>query len=198
MLDKDIPEPQVLDPEEMGQQPQDFEAESNEVVGGGLLVDSPELGSLENSDVLAVAEELCEESPASESNDSERREQQRRKNDRRQRGGAEGTRDLMLCDVPERAVRVAARLREHLIGLVEIEVIDQKLRFLLDWTGESLMVSEGEKPEASDCTITLGSEVLQQIERGVVNPQIAMLSHRIEVKGRMDMAVYVFNLIASE
>ena len=58
---------------------------------------------------------------------------------------------------------------------------------------------EGTSPSTKvelDCYISLNDRDVYRIYRGDLNPQIAMLSDKIEVGGKLSFAVYFFNLIA--
>ena len=47
-----------------------------------------------------------------------------------------------------------------------------------------------------DCFISLSEPDFIEIARGELNPQIAMVSEKIDVDGKADLAMYVFNLIS--
>jgi len=49
----------------------------------------------------------------------------------------------------------------------------------------------------SDCTVDLSENHLEQILDGDLNPQVAMLSEKLRVQGKLSLAVYFFNVFDS-
>lgn len=102
--------------------------------------------------------------------------------------------EFVLTELSER-VRVAnSRLRAQLTGTILLELTRSGKKFLFDWNTDafSLVPTEG---APADCIIRLREETLQRISLGELNPQIAMLSDKIEVSGRLSLAIYFFNLV---
>jgi hypothetical protein len=116
-------------------------------------------------------------------------------------------RDLFLEEVGGRSDRVEPTLKSQLLGTVVVEVTGNKGRYLIDGRGDSITVSEFQEtpqlrkseqdpPTAIDCVVRLSEPHLFQVRSGELNPQLAMLSEKIRVEGRIGLAVYLFNLIA--
>lgn len=78
------------------------------------------------------------------------------------------------------------RLRGHLAGNIRIEISDKRKQFEFPWGVQGAEV---------DCTIKLTENSLRRILDGELNPQIGMLSDKIKVKGRAELAMYFFNII---
>lgn len=87
-----------------------------------------------------------------------------------------------------------ARLRAQLTGSILIELTPSGKKFIFDWSGDNLTFGPCDGGQA-DCTIRLSGESLVRIAKGELNPQIAMLSDKLEVSGRLSLAIYFFNLI---
>ncbi len=101
--------------------------------------------------------------------------------------------DLILNELPLRAAKANDLLKSKLKGKIAIKVSGEKFSF--DWTSAQVTVKSGTL-EACDTEIEISSQDLMRISSGLVNPQIAMLSERIKVKGNPEFAIYLFNLIA--
>lgn len=113
---------------------------------------------------------------------------------RRQQKPATDTVEGLFEDVAARRGREGdSKLRSQLSGPIRFSILDRKQDFLIDWTGKDLSIQKDSKAPA-DCSIALSSDDLLSIARGRLNPQIAMLSHKVKVEGKMELAVYVFNL----
>ena len=111
------------------------------------------------------------------------------------RARARSAKELLLEIVPRRSEGAAEKLRLHLAGKIRLVLTDLRESYLLNWTSGNLQCSVSESEEA-DCSITLTERELLNIHHGDLNPQIAMLSHRVKVEGKIEHAIYVFNLIA--
>lgn len=116
-------------------------------------------------------------------------------------------RDVVCEELPARASRAKVRLRPYLAGTLVIELTNLGEKFLFDWRGEEPKVSPIEGPvqlaqgESSDsssveCIVSLSEQNLMAVRSGDLNPQLAMLSDKIKVKGKVGPAVYLFNLVA--
>jgi len=68
---------------------------------------------------------------------------------------------------------------------------DQAL--LIDGTGEENKVT-AEDAEA-DCTITTSLEILQKLQKGELNPMMAVMSGKIKISGDMGLAMKLQSLI---
>lgn len=118
------------------------------------------------------------------------------------RSGKRSAREVLLEDLSERSTKASISLRNNLKGTVLLE-LDQKEQFLFEWQDNKGVVKEltnsnasGSAPQTPDCIIKLLSSDLLRIVSGTLNPQIAMLSHKINVTGKAELAVYFFNLLA--
>jgi SCP-2 sterol transfer family len=116
-------------------------------------------------------------------------------------------RDLFIEEVGARSDRVEPTLKAQLLGTIVVEVSGNKGRYLIDGRGDTLKVSEFQEtpqlrkseqdpPTTIDCVVRLSEPHLFQVRSGELNPQLAMLSEKIRVEGRIGLAVYLFNLIA--
>ena len=126
----------------------------------------------------------------------------------RERGASSGDRkrassakELLLSQVTTRAQSANARLRENLAGSVLIRIKganpaqDQiKERYIFDWKGETSSVVTTDS-DSAECVVTISELILLKINSGEINPQVAMLSDKIQVSGKISLAIYFFNLI---
>lgn len=108
--------------------------------------------------------------------------------------------ELLLGYVNERMGRANPRLRASLTGLVRIDVTDVKPSnnietYMYDGTKETPKLAQNAS-ENFGCSIRLSETNLLRVARGELNPQVAMLSGKIQVKGELGLAVYFFNLVA--
>ena len=84
-------------------------------------------------------------------------------------------------------------MKSHLAGTIRLDIVDEKLSYYFNWSSDGFNIKEDLK-EKADCTIELNKNELLGIAFGDLNAQIAMLSEKISVKGKMDLAIYFFNL----
>lgn len=103
--------------------------------------------------------------------------------------------ELILAAIPERARYAGPNLRGHLTGKVRFLIGPSGKAFTVDWTSDEIKTAQSDDPDAA-CTIELSEADLMRIAAGELNPQVAMLSHKVRVQGNADHAIYVFNLIA--
>lgn len=106
---------------------------------------------------------------------------------------------LLTETVLANARRDHAKLRPYLTCKILFNITDSRKSYLFDWTAEELKSEELSSPaeeNAADCTISLSDSTLSRIASGDINPQIAMLSNKVQISGKVTFAVYVFNLIA--
>jgi putative sterol carrier protein len=69
--------------------------------------------------------------------------------------------------------------------------------YIIDLRTDKLIVlkrSEVKEELKYDCTIRIKRYDIEELIVGELNPQIAMLSHKIQITGSMNMAMYFFNL----
>jgi hypothetical protein len=116
-------------------------------------------------------------------------------------------RDVVCEELPARASRAKTRLRPYLTGTLVIELTNLGEKFLFDWRGDEpkvtpvegpIQLAQGDPADASnvDCVVSLTEQNLMSVRSGDLNPQLAMLSDKIKVKGKVAPAVYLFNLVA--
>jgi hypothetical protein len=106
----------------------------------------------------------------------------------------------VLDYIPERIHSLPPRLHENLLGVVAVEVTDNtlvnvKYRRYVDWRSEKIICSELYEG-VPDTTVTVSEHVLMEISRGNLNPQIALVSNRVRVSGKVGFGIYFFNLIS--
>ena len=101
--------------------------------------------------------------------------------------------------IPNRAGRLGERLHAALRGKILVTLQDSGHNYLLDWSGDALSSTAAADAAqcVHDCRISLRENDLLAVANGELNPQIGMLSHKISVSGRSDLAVYFFNILAS-
>ena len=91
-------------------------------------------------------------------------------------------------------IETLERLHTCIPGTVQFYMKGSKERFIVDGSGKEIKVIDGLVNEP-DCTITIEAQDMLGIADGILNPQIAMLSEKIQVKGNSGLAMYVFNLL---
>jgi putative sterol carrier protein len=101
---------------------------------------------------------------------------------------------IFLAVVP-RSAEYNQRLRVNLPAPILFRIKDGTQVFTIDWTLEKINVTKEIHPNPA-CTISIKKDHLLSIAKGDLNPQVAMLSDKIEIEGQIGLAVYVFNLIA--
>lgn len=146
---------------------------------------------------LAADQGELEELDASEAAEGEAAESRRPPQFRRD-GFSSGA-EFLTSEIPLRAQHSNPRLRANLVGSVLVRLTNTNQRFLFDWSSEQLstgMIAGGAPEKQPDCTINLSDGNLLRVVSGDLNPQIAMLSDKIQVEGRLSLAVYFFNLVA--
>lgn len=121
-----------------------------------------------------------------------REESQSRNNDSRR--AQLSLQDVLGDPLKGRARNADPKLRAQLVGSIVIRFTNSGQRYLFDWTTDELKLGPTES-ENADCVISISEINLLKIASGELNPQIAMLSDKINVKGRLSLAIYWFNLI---
>jgi len=104
--------------------------------------------------------------------------------------------ELLEQEVPVRASASGDNLRVSLAGSVVVQLEGSKTRHVFDWSSAELKADVTEQDKKGDCLIRLSEENLMRISRGELNPQISMLTNKIKVEGKNELAIYFFNLIA--
>ncbi len=110
------------------------------------------------------------------------------------RGEIKSARDLFGEEICNRARNAHQGLKSHLSGKILVSV-NGKESYLFDWSGDQPRCTQASGSDA-DCKIELSEDDLLKLCSGNLNPQIAMLSDKVNIAGRGDMAVYFFNLLA--
>ena len=100
---------------------------------------------------------------------------------------------LFFKTLKRNAPRREAKLRKHLAAPIEFRLKDSLAAYVVDWSKEELVVSS-EPAKDPVCSIELSEQHLLEIAAGQLNPQVAMLSEKIGIKGDKATAMYAFNL----
>lgn len=101
---------------------------------------------------------------------------------------------LLMVDIPSRVEGAEEKLKATLRGTIALELYDVGKELRYDFVGGGAKVEEGRDLKA-DCRIRISKGHLEKVASGKLNPQIAMLSDKILVSGRAELAVYFFNLV---
>lgn len=120
--------------------------------------------------------------------------------------------DVLSEELPYRAEKAAVRLKPFLTARVVFEVSDSGDKYLFEWAEQGPKVSNlGKKASVKvnedemsvednslrvDTIICLSERSIMAIRSGDLNPQIGMLTDKIQVSGQISPAVYIFNVIA--
>lgn len=149
----------------------------------------------DNDDTFEDDEDMA--SGASESDapgaDSQKGGEQRKEREERRR--FDSAKELLTDELRRRASNANPKLRAQLLGSVLVQMRGTNERYLFDWTTEDLRVEQVQSGTA-DCSIKISEDNLLKIASGDLNPQIGMLSDKIQIEGQLALAVYFFNLIA--
>lgn len=100
---------------------------------------------------------------------------------------------LLFNDMVRHSESMGANLKSHLNEPIELRVGAEKV--YVDWSGSKLAVAR-ELKETPACQIQISKPDLMKIKSGSLNPQIAIISNRIQVTGSTGLAIYFFNLLA--
>lgn len=74
-----------------------------------------------------------------------------------------------------------------------LKFVVDKHTLVVDGTGATNTVSAGD--QETDCSITVSSEVLEQLRDGSLNPMMAVMSGKIKIAGDMGLAMKVQSLM---
>ena len=147
----------------------------------------------------AVDSEQLEDPLLTEDESDGEPEDQKAQPEPSRRGKPRDAKQLMLVEVKERAFRANERLRAQLTGSIVLDIKDKNQKFLFDWRADKPIIEELSAPPAAgadECTIHLSQSDFLRIASGELNPQVAMLSHKVSVEGKLNLAVYFFNLVS--
>ena len=102
--------------------------------------------------------------------------------------------EFLTKDLIERAKGSSEQLRNFLKGTISIEFRDGK-KFFFVCGSDGLSLTQ-ESDSDAECKVILDSKDFEQLVKGYLNPQIGMLSDKIRVTGKTDLALYFFNLVS--
>ncbi|RMD83698.1 MAG: hypothetical protein D6808_08255 [Candidatus Dadabacteria bacterium] len=103
---------------------------------------------------------------------------------------------VILEEAIHRTERASDHLRSKLRGRLKITVSDTG-EYIFDWSenrAHAYKLDGNDSPEV-DASITLSEETLVRIAEGSLNPQICLLSEKINIEGSPELPIYFFNLI---
>ena len=140
-------------------------------------------------------EEAEPDSEDAKQDEAQRSSRSRRMNPKR----VETAREVFVDLLPSCANSAGSNLRDLLKTKISVEVRGQAT-YLVDWSQDDMQVEEiGESTKTDDScktSIVLDESTLLGICHGQINPQVAMLSDKVLVRGNAEPAVYLFNLFA--
>lgn len=135
---------------------------------------------------------------AEEDQDEEKQEAEENRRARKPRGGWRAIEDVFSEGLENFSFRLNPNLSMHMAGKILVSLNDQKRSYVISVSGTSITSEEIKKGSGStgsyDCEILLSERDFLDLVNGGLNPQVAMLSERVQVAGRLDAAVYLFNL----
>lgn len=153
-----------------------------------------------------------DEVPESEALDSECDEEEPDAHPEPSRKRIETSGDVLMEELPYRADKAAARLKPFLTARVVFEISNTGDKYLFEWAEQGPRVSqlgtdaavsvdgegavEDKAPHRVDTIIRLSERSVMAIRSGDLNPQVGMLTDKIQVSGQIAPAVYIFNVIA--
>lgn len=114
--------------------------------------------------------------------------------DERGRRGWSNARQFLEEEVQRRAEKCSQRLRQHLAGTVLLRLKNSGEKYYFQWSTDEFKFSPQELAPP-DCTIELSEKDLLKIGNGDLNAQVAMLSDKVQVDGKAELAIYFFNLM---
>lgn len=110
------------------------------------------------------------------------------------RGKPKSAEELILQELPVRAAQAHDLLRSKLKGKIQLKIRGGS-SYHLDWSSKEFIAKKNHAAQA-DTTIEIEERELLKILNGGLNPQIGMLSEKINVSGNPEIAIYFFNLIS--
>jgi SCP-2 sterol transfer family len=113
---------------------------------------------------------------------------------------------FLLDALPDRMRKEGMTLTPHFVGGILLKFSDTQEQYRCEWGPDAMTVTrsesrrEGEEHEGVkselECVLETKTLHLLRIAQGDLNPQLAMLSGKIKVSGKIEPAVYFFNLVA--
>jgi putative sterol carrier protein len=122
-------------------------------------------------------------------------QQQRQAEQERSMRRPTNAREVLTQFVPNRSERADEKLRAHLVGKILVRIEGTSEEYLFELNKGRAQVQEISSPSA-DCAIRVSEANLMRLVAGELNPQIAMLSGKVKIEGKAELAIYFFNLIA--
>lgn len=129
--------------------------------------------------------------------DGQETEEQQQKQAEQERSVRRPTnaREVLTQFVANRSERADEKLRSHLVGKIMVRVEGTSEQYLFELIKGRAQVQE-DSSSSADCTIRVSEANLMRVVAGELNPQIAMLSGKIKIEGKAELAIYFFNLVA--
>ena len=113
------------------------------------------------------------------------------------RSRPKNAKELFEEAIPERAKFAGPNLRAQLKSKIRFSLKPSGTSYLVDCT-EDVVKCVVDSETTAESKIALTEADLMRIVSGELNPQIAMLSHKVQIEGNPNLAMYVFNLIAPQ
>jgi putative sterol carrier protein len=126
--------------------------------------------------------------------ESEEQQQKQAEHERSMRRPT-NAREVLTQFIPNRSERTDEKLRAHLVGKISVRIEGTSEEYLFELNKGRAQVQEISSPSA-DCTIRVSEANLMRLVAGELNPQIAMLSGKVKIEGKAELAIYFFNLVA--
>lgn len=106
--------------------------------------------------------------------------------------------DFLNVELTSRLVNAPDRLMNQMAGSILLQLAGDGSYLVNGMSREIRALEGGAEPalENYDCSVQLSARDFLMIANGKVNPQIAMLSEKVKISGKVPLAVYLFNLIA--
>lgn len=163
---------------------------------GGVATDE---GDGEDDQVLTINADAgaAKEGEFADEDDDSRENERQEKSLEQERSMRRPTnaREVLTQFVPNRSERADDKLRSHLVGKIAISIEGPNEAYLFEWQSGRASVREESAPSA-ECAIKVSEANLMRVVAGELNPQVAMLSGKIQVEGNAEAAIYFFNLVA--
>jgi putative sterol carrier protein len=160
------------------------------VAGPVVVEDEQETITLNVDHGKAAADEFVDEE------DSEPQQEEEERHRERALRRPTTAREVLTQYVPNRSERADEKLRAHLVGKIGVRIEGSSERFMFELITGRAQVTEQPAEIVSDTTISISEQNLLRVVNGELNPQIAMLSGKINVTGKAEQAIYFFNLVA--
>lgn len=149
----------------------------------------------EDAEIESARESVMREQEESEEDDDEAEEEVEIENNAPVRFN-----ERVIMSVAGSTGRQFDNLKTRLTGKIVVSITDDAEGYLFEWIDDKLSIEKwsGHRPDNFTTLVEIGAKDLEQILRGRLNPQVAMLSHKVHVQGEASQAVYLFNLFVSQ